>query len=153
MTRGSWGIIALISAMLLMSVVGTAPFPDNPDVGSQGPDVNIPDGAGLGPAPLAPAVEPFFTENMGQFGQWSARFYAHGGPFSIALGAGWVAYDVQGADRDPEAGGTVVRVTFPGALDTVPFASGTLGHKNNYLHGQDPPARRGAATRRMRRLS
>jgi hypothetical protein len=95
------------------------------------------DASGPAPPPDGPVPHPSFTENRGQFGDWPARFFAHGGACSVALGEGWVAYDIHG--QDPTSmGGTVVRVTFEGASGAVPEGEGPPGPVSHYLHGRDP---------------
>lgn len=86
------------------------------------------------PVTRAPTREPLFTENRGQYGSWPARFYSHGDRLSVALGDGWVAYDVHGAGSMDR----VVRVTFPGSLPVAPEGSGEAGHVSHYLLGRDP---------------
>ncbi|MCK5253147.1 MAG: hypothetical protein KAQ96_09355, partial [Thermoplasmata archaeon] len=83
-------------------------------------------------------LEPFFTENRGQFGQWPARYYAQGRPFSVAFGDGWIVYYLQGGDGVEDSSGAVVRVTFVGANTVSPNGREVLGHKSHYLRGSDP---------------
>ncbi|MCK5251990.1 MAG: SBBP repeat-containing protein, partial [Thermoplasmata archaeon] len=82
--------------------------------------------------------EPFFTENRGQFGQWPARYYAQGRPFSVAFGDGWIAYNLQGGDGIEDSSGAVVRVTFVGANTASPNGREIIGHESHYLRGSDP---------------
>jgi hypothetical protein len=84
-----------------------------------------------------PDSEPFFTENQNQFGPWSARFYSHGGSWSIALGDGWVAYDLHDEQQGESRSGRVILVTFTGANQVIPEGSDTLTRKNHYLFGPD----------------
>ncbi len=79
-----------------------------------------------------------FTENRGQFGDWPARFYSRGTALSVALGDGWVAYDLHDASEGGEDLGRVVRVSFPGARQVGPLGSGGGGHVNHFLLGRDP---------------
>ncbi|NOQ54513.1 MAG: hypothetical protein GQ558_07915, partial [Thermoplasmata archaeon] len=83
-------------------------------------------------------IAPSFTENSGQFGQWPAKYYTMGRPFSVAFGEGWIAYCLQGEDSGGSRTSRVIRVSFEGAADASPEGQGTLGCVNNYLHGQEP---------------
>jgi len=137
MTRGYWGT-AVILVLFFSSLMGASLGPNGPDPPPQDPAPVGAVTAEPAPGPVIPVREPFFTENREQFGTWSARFYAQGGPWSVALGYGWIAYDLHTSRGMESDGGRVVRVTFSGANDVIPEGSGTLEHKYNYLHGPDP---------------
>jgi hypothetical protein len=92
----------------------------------------------MAPSFDAGLLEPFFTENRGQFEGWPARYYAQGKPFSVAFGDGWIAYYLQGGDGIEDSSGAVVRVTFVGANAASPNGREILGHKSHYLRGSDP---------------
>ena len=78
----------------------------------------------MAPSFDAGQFEPFFTENRGQFGQWPARYYAQGRPFSVAFGDGWIAYNLQGGDGIEDSSGAVVRVTFAWAMKHDRYSGG-----------------------------
>ena len=92
----------------------------------------------IGPSFDAGLFEPFFTENRGQFGQWPARYYAQGRPFSVAFGDGWIVYYLQGGDGPEDSSAAVVRVTFVGANAVPPNGREVVGQKSHYLRGSDP---------------
>ncbi len=131
-------VMLMLAAPLAIVFIGAdLPIPEPQPALSDFPASGEPLGD-VAPPFDAGQVEPFFTENRGQFGQWPARYYAQGRPFSVAFGDGWIAYDLQGGDGVEGSSGTIVRVTFVGANAVSPNGLDVLGHKSHYLRGSDP---------------
>ena len=82
-----------------------------------------------------PSVESFFVENRGQGGEGAGLYYAEGEPFSVALGIGWVGFDVHDADG---SGGALIRMGFPYANAVPPRGQDACGSRLNFLVGDDP---------------
>ena len=77
----------------------------------------------------------YFTENLGQFGRGAGLYYSNSETFSIALGIGWVAYDVP--ENGDDTSGTLVRITFNGSNEVVPKGQRSLVQRSNFFLGSD----------------
>ena len=76
-----------------------------------------------------------FTENLGQMGEGGGRFYALGSPVSVALGVGWMAFDIRDVTSTGE--GTLVKVELVGANPIEPAGVGTTGRSDSFFKGSD----------------
>ncbi|UCC93601.1 MAG: hypothetical protein JSW25_02770, partial [Thermoplasmata archaeon] len=79
------------------------------------------------------ALDPFFTENLGQRGGEDVLFHADGDDISAAFTARGVRYDISTA-----LGHATIELGFVGGAPVTPVGEGPMTHRVNYLIGNEP---------------